>query len=634
MLTPLRIFLLLIVFHMNCSLTWAQVFVPHAFWKSMGAGLTISDATTFNFGILPLNAPAQRTLTLTNSGSTNINSLSATSFGSAQFSFKGGSYPGTGGTCTTSLTAGSSCTVVIAAQSAAAATYNDSMTINYTDGNGGPYLSRRPVTVRVTTATVTGLTLNFASGTLPVGNTQQVKCLGATSDGGSIDLTGSCSWSSANPALASVNNIASKGLITGVSNGGPVNITATFGVYSAIVAVTVAAAAQVFIDQGDGLFGRYFVSQTGAAPEAPFTTFVNQRVDATVDFVWGTNPAGGATNYGGRWTGQIIAPTSASYCVQTNSDDGIRLWINNTLVISNWTDHGPTNNNGTFVFTANQKYPIYMEMYNNGGGATARLRYISGACGTPVALTQANLFSTAIRALDFVQNVVPVYANMTRAYGMNGTVGAIANGSAITGISGLGSPGAPLNAVASNANGSGMAYVNTDRSQAIYFDGLDDSTSSTEATTFLPGGSSARSISAWINPFLLGSSLPVIYWGANTPNNGYGFEVLASGQIRHNIIGTVCTSTAALAAGAYSFVTVTLTGTSGQIYINGQLDSSCVFGATPNTTVNLTTLYMGRNLANTTFFAGQIDDVGIWNVVLTAGQVNTLFERTRLVNPP
>lgn len=90
----------------------------------------------------------------------------------------------------------------------------------------------------------------------------------------------------------------------------------------------------------------------------------------------------------------------------------------------------------------------------------------------------------------------------------------------------------------------------------------------------------------------------------------------------------------AIPTGNYSFVTVTLSGTAGQIYINGQLDSLCTFGATPNTTVNLTTVYIARNLANTNFFAGQIDDIGIWNAVLTAGQVNTLYESTRLVNPP
>ncbi|MBC7421475.1 MAG: Ig-like domain-containing protein [Bdellovibrio sp.] len=630
-------FFCLFVFILNISLVQkaeAQFVVPFSYWKNMTAGLTISDATIFNLGILPLNAAAQRTLTLTNNGATIINNLSGTNFAITQFGFQGGTYPGSGGTCGIFLSAGSSCTVVITAQSASAATYSDTMTINYTDAQGGPYISRRPVTVRVNSSTVTGLTLNYISGTLPIGNTQQVKCIGSTSDGGSIDLTSSCVWSSANAAIASVNNTSSKGLITGVSNGGPINITATFGGFSATVAVTVAAAAQVFIDQGDGLFGRYFAAQTGASPEGAFTTLVNQRIDATVDFLWGTNPAGGVLNYGIHWTGQIVAPTSASYCIQTISDDGVRVWINNTLVINNWTDHGPSPNTGSFTFVANQKYPIYMEMYNNAGGAVARLQYVSGACGTPVAVTQPYLYSIAVRALDFRQFVVPAYTNMVRAYAMNGTVGAIANGAAVTGISGLGAPGAPLNAVASNVNGTGMAYVTTDRSQAISFDGVDDYVSSTETTTFLPGGSTARSISAWVKPSALGSTLPIMYWGANTANNGYGLEVLPSGIIRHNIIGTFCDSSVSIPTATFSFVTVTLLGTAGQIYINGQLDSSCTFGATPTTTVNLTTVYIGRNLANTNFFSGQIDDIGIWNVVLTAGQVNTLYERTRVINPP
>ncbi|MBC7754090.1 MAG: Ig-like domain-containing protein, partial [Moraxellaceae bacterium] len=338
---------------------FAQVFIPMTNWRSMTANLTISDATIFNMGILPLNAPVQRTLTLTNSGTGMINSMSGTMFGVSQFTFAGGSYPGSGGTCGIFLSPSSTCTVVLAAQSSTAATFSDVMTINYTDNNGGPYISRRPVTVRVNSSTVTAITLNYSSGTLPVGNTQQVKCIGTTSDGGSIDLTASCTWASANATIASVNNAGSKGLITGVANGGPVNITATFGGFNASVAVTVAAAAQNFIEKGDGLFGRYFVSQTGASPEAPFTTLVNQRVDANVDFVWATglNPAGGVANYGIHWTGQVVAPTSGAYCMGTNSDDGVRLWINNTLVINSWIDQGPTDRTGTFTFVANQKYP-------------------------------------------------------------------------------------------------------------------------------------------------------------------------------------------------------------------------------------------------------------------------------------
>jgi hypothetical protein len=55
------------------------------------------------------------------------------------------------------------------------------------------------------------------------------------------------------------------------------------------------------------------------------------------------------------------------------SDDGVRLWVNNQLLIDNWTDHGPTNNSDVINLTANAVYDIRMEFYENGGGAVAKL---------------------------------------------------------------------------------------------------------------------------------------------------------------------------------------------------------------------------------------------------------------------
>jgi hypothetical protein len=43
------------------------------------------------------------------------------------------------------------------------------------------------------------------------------------------------------------------------------------------------------------------------------------------------------------------------------------------LIIDNWTDHAPTENSGTISLTAGQKVDIRMEMYENAGGAVAKL---------------------------------------------------------------------------------------------------------------------------------------------------------------------------------------------------------------------------------------------------------------------
>jgi hypothetical protein len=60
----------------------------------------------------------------------------------------------------------------------------------------------------------------------------------------------------------------------------------------------------------------------------------------------------------------------------TNTDDGVRLWIDDVLIIDDWEDQGPTDNNSPRIpLVAGTLYDIRMEYYENGGGAVARLSW-------------------------------------------------------------------------------------------------------------------------------------------------------------------------------------------------------------------------------------------------------------------
>ena len=123
--------------------------------------------------------------------------------------------------------------------------------------------------------------------------------------------------------------------------------------------------------QGIGLTGTYF-DNTG------FTGAARTRIDSTVDFAWaaGAPIAGmGADTFSVRWSGQVKAAATGLHTFSTQSDDGVRLWVNGTLLVDNWTDHSPTENQGTIQLTAGQRYDIRMEYYENGGDATARLSW-------------------------------------------------------------------------------------------------------------------------------------------------------------------------------------------------------------------------------------------------------------------
>ncbi|HLY73792.1 MAG TPA: PA14 domain-containing protein, partial [Planctomycetota bacterium] len=127
------------------------------------------------------------------------------------------------------------------------------------------------------------------------------------------------------------------------------------------------------VGNGSGLTGQYY-------DNIDFTNLKVTRTDATVNFDWGTgspDPSIGPDTFSVRWTGQVQAQFSETYTFYTESDDGIRLWLNGVLVINNWTDHAQTENSGSFSLSAGTKADLKLEYYQNGGLAVAKLLWSS-----------------------------------------------------------------------------------------------------------------------------------------------------------------------------------------------------------------------------------------------------------------
>ena len=100
------------------------------------------------------------------------------------------------------------------------------------------------------------------------------------------------------------------------------------------------------------------------------------RVDPNINFDWDTgSPAAGigTNNFSARWTGKVTPKVTGTHTFYTQSDDGIRLWVNGVLLIDNWTDHPPTENSNTLFLNAGQAYDLKVEYYENIGGAVAKL---------------------------------------------------------------------------------------------------------------------------------------------------------------------------------------------------------------------------------------------------------------------
>lgn len=116
--------------------------------------------------------------------------------------------------------------------------------------------------------------------------------------------------------------------------------------------------------------GTYYNNTTLSGTQA-FT-----RQDNQIDFNWGTTPPGGGltlNNYSVRWEkNQYFA--SGWYDFTTTTDDGARLYIDNTLVIDKWIDQGTTSYAYT-AYLAAGNHAVKMEYYQAYGGAIAKLVY-------------------------------------------------------------------------------------------------------------------------------------------------------------------------------------------------------------------------------------------------------------------
>lgn len=95
--------------------------------------ISISENNPYNMGTTNVNGSIDKTFTLSNSGDVYGTSI-AGSFESAGFSFKGGSYPGSGGTCGTSIASGAACSIVITFKPTEAKAYSINFTLTYNDG--------------------------------------------------------------------------------------------------------------------------------------------------------------------------------------------------------------------------------------------------------------------------------------------------------------------------------------------------------------------------------------------------------------------------------------------------------------------------------------------------------------------
>ena len=82
-----------------------------------------------------------------------------------------------------------------------------------------------------------------------------------------------------------------------------------------------------------------------------------------------------------RATGTILIPSSGTWSFGTNSDDGVRLWVDGQVVINDDSLHAPANRFGQTNLTAGP-HSIELVFFERGGGAEVELFAAQGSYNT------------------------------------------------------------------------------------------------------------------------------------------------------------------------------------------------------------------------------------------------------------
>src|SRR5690242_1389201 len=228
----------------------------------------------------------------------------------------------------------------------------------------------------------------------------------------------------------------------------------------------------------------------------------------------------------------------------------------------------------------------------------------------------------AIAAMIGVPGIASAPASMAATTGLVAAYGFDeGSGTTVTDASGNGNTGTITNA----------AWAATGKyGKALQFNG-------TNAFVSIPNAASLQlstgmTLEAWVNPSTVNANWrDVIYKG----NDNYYLEATSTSASKPDaglIAGgsyADAFGTAKLAANTWSYLTETYDGSTLRLYVNGtQVASTAHTGAIATST---NPLQIGGDSIYGQFFAGLIDEVRVYNVALTAAQIQT--DMNTPVNP-
>lgn len=125
------------------------------------------------------------------------------------------------------------------------------------------------------------------------------------------------------------------------------------------------------VGSGSGLLGSYFDLTSGN---------LIKRIDSEVAFDWDTaSPANGIAPdlFSARWEGLLQPLRGGVHKLHVMSDDGVRLWLDDRLIVDSWKDQGASQSSVQVVLQEGEQHPFMLEFFERSGEALVQLSWSS-----------------------------------------------------------------------------------------------------------------------------------------------------------------------------------------------------------------------------------------------------------------
>lgn len=137
----------------------------------------------------------------------------------------------------------------------------------------------------------------------------------------------------------------------------------------------------------------YYPALTGA----PLSHSTNIATDGTISRSYGTSPPP-QTTYSGQWgmkmTGRMRLPSTGAWDIRINSDGGVRMWVDDNLVVDDWNDGYGRNHTGTYTAADTKSKRVRIEYFRIGNtGASSGFSLLMTPPGGTETANTAQYFS-------------------------------------------------------------------------------------------------------------------------------------------------------------------------------------------------------------------------------------------------